>query len=53
MLWPCPFIQTKATVDERGQVIRDEDGLGNYAQPGYDANANVTPFLFVGAHGAS
>ncbi len=43
---PSPLnIQTKATVDERGQVVRDEDGLGNYATPGYDDNGNKTTWI--------
>jgi RHS repeat-associated protein len=38
---PAPLnIQTKAIVDQRGQLIRSEDGLGNYAQPQYDGNGN-------------
>lgn len=30
------------TVDSRGQVVRDENGLGHYVGPGYDSGGNQT-----------
>lgn len=38
-------IQTKVTVDERGQVVKNEDGLGNYAVPSYDDNGNQATWV--------
>ena len=38
---PAPLnIQTKVTVDSRGQVVADENGLGHTAVSGYDYNGN-------------
>jgi RHS repeat-associated protein len=40
---PAPLnLQTKATLDSRGQLAVDEDGLAHTASPGYDANGNKT-----------
>jgi RHS repeat-associated protein len=42
---PAPLnIQSKVTVDDRGQMARTENGLGHYAVPGYDGNGNQTTF---------
>jgi RHS repeat-associated protein len=40
---PAPLnIESKTTTDSLGQVVRSEDGLQNFAVPGYDNNGNKT-----------
>jgi hypothetical protein len=40
---PAPLnLQTKVTLDSRGQLAVDEDGLAHTASPGYDADGNKT-----------
>jgi len=40
---PAPLnYQTLVATDALGRPVRNEDGLGNYTQPGYDANGNKT-----------